>query len=236
MAPGMRLVMGWGGRRGVAAHPGPAVRVRRPSARLGTFGWCPRALLAVSIQTVQRLLAIPRRNDRPRSRSLSGRIHAPVFAGGLLFLVLGIAGWTLHGGPEIDRGRDPRPRPHHRRHDPVHGRPRRPGARRGGPPHGPAGRPAARRAPDERQPDQRGRGPGGGRGDAPGHRLPQRPGLPAPAPGRPGAGGVRGTRGRLREGGPGHPADEGRRGLHRLGGRAPDAAVRAPTSWPTRAG
>ena len=31
---------------------------------------------------------------------MSGRVHLPVLAGGVLFLVLGIAGWTLFGGPE----------------------------------------------------------------------------------------------------------------------------------------
>ena len=50
--------------------------------------------------TVQRTLAIPRRNDHPRSRSVTGRVHAFVFGGGLLILVLGVAGWTLRGGPE----------------------------------------------------------------------------------------------------------------------------------------
>ncbi len=54
----------------------------------------------VSIRAVQRLLAIPRRNDRTRSRPTSGRLHALVFGGGLLLLFLGVAGWTLHGGPE----------------------------------------------------------------------------------------------------------------------------------------
>jgi len=49
---------------------------------------------------VQRLLAIPHRSDPARSRPLSGRLHALVFGGGLLFLFLGVAGWTLHGGPE----------------------------------------------------------------------------------------------------------------------------------------
>ncbi len=31
---------------------------------------------------------------------MTGRVHLPVLAGGVLFLVLGIAGWTLFGGPE----------------------------------------------------------------------------------------------------------------------------------------
>ena len=31
---------------------------------------------------------------------MSGRLHALVFGGGLLLLFLGVAGWTLHGGPE----------------------------------------------------------------------------------------------------------------------------------------
>ena len=49
---------------------------------------------------VQRLLAIPRRNDHPRPHFLTGRVHVPILASGVLFLVLGIVGWTLFGGPE----------------------------------------------------------------------------------------------------------------------------------------
>jgi diguanylate cyclase (GGDEF)-like protein len=39
------------------------------------------------------------RRLRPHARPASDRLHATVFAGGLLFLGLGIAGWLLHGGP-----------------------------------------------------------------------------------------------------------------------------------------
>jgi diguanylate cyclase (GGDEF)-like protein len=49
---------------------------------------------------VKRLRAFAGRSIvRPRSRSASGRLHALVFVAGLLILVLGIAGWTVHGGP-----------------------------------------------------------------------------------------------------------------------------------------
>ena len=49
---------------------------------------------------MQRLLTIPRRNDHPRPHFVTGRVHLPILASGVLFLVLGIAGWTLFGGPE----------------------------------------------------------------------------------------------------------------------------------------
>jgi diguanylate cyclase (GGDEF)-like protein len=35
-----------------------------------------------------------------RGRPTSGRLHALVFAGGVLFLILGLIGWIAHGGPE----------------------------------------------------------------------------------------------------------------------------------------
>ena len=50
---------------------------------------------------MQRIRAVPGRPGvRPHARPASGRVHALVFAGGLLFLALGIAGWMARGGPE----------------------------------------------------------------------------------------------------------------------------------------
>ena len=34
-----------------------------------------------------------------RGRPTSNRLHAIVFLGGVLFLILGLAGWMVHGGP-----------------------------------------------------------------------------------------------------------------------------------------
>jgi diguanylate cyclase (GGDEF)-like protein len=45
-----------------------------------------------------RLPGVP--SSRPaRGRPTSGRLHALVFVGGVLFLILGLAGWVVHGGP-----------------------------------------------------------------------------------------------------------------------------------------
>ena len=52
------------------------------------------------MRAVQPPVAVPGRSiARPRSRAASGRVHGLAFGSGLLILALGVAGWTVHGGP-----------------------------------------------------------------------------------------------------------------------------------------
>ena len=112
------------------------------------------------------------------------------------------------------RGRDPR-----LAGDPQR-RPVRPDRGLGRPARGPPGGVG----PDEPAEHRRVGRPGDRRGGRPDHRLPQLPGLPARGARRPRPDRLRGSGRRVREGRPGPPPDEGRRGLHRLGrGQRPAA-------------
>ena len=64
----------------------------------GTFDWCPATHGDVSIRDVQRLVSDLRRTTR-RAVPPPGSLHTVAFAGGLLILALGLAGWAFQGGP-----------------------------------------------------------------------------------------------------------------------------------------
>ena len=181
-------------RRGLARGLARAARIGRlrlPSAGLTPGGGssrrryhrlAPRRHPRWQHLIVHKQLASPRRaTGRHRGRAGPARLHMLALVSGLAILVLGLVGWIAGGGPgtfeEIIVVADLALGGTILATGSLVGRARALGE----PPRRPARGPPARRAADEREPQPRGGRPRRRRGDPAGHRLPQRPRLPARA-------------------------------------------------------